>query len=186
MKQWMMIIVLVCLAGCSSTPDQPLPTLAQLPTHADATPTTENESGGPTGITPENPLEDGIQIQFSGALTGTFTDALLSFETGSDYILLLEQPDDVNPVQLRLILAGNIEPGTYPIVPAADFQRPPGATVAARFDLGFVAESINGTFVLESIGENLFTGALDLTAQAEEGTVVVTGRFQNLNVAVIG
>lgn len=181
MKQWIVATFVIALAGCGSTPQQPLPTQAQLPTSAVATPTTENE-----GSTPDNSAEAGVHVQFSGALEGTFTDALLSFENGGDYTLLLEQLDEENPVQLRLIMAGNIEPGTYPIASANNFQLPAGATVAARFDLGFLAEEISGTLVLEAIGENSFTGTLELTGEAEEGTITVTGRFQNLNAAVIG
>src|SRR5690606_36300510 len=144
MKRWIVAILMIVLAGCGSTPQQPLPTQAELPTSDVATPTTESEVA-----TPENTDADGIHVQFNGALEGTFTDALLTFEVGGDYILLLEQPDEANPIQLRLILSGNIEPGTYSIVPANDFQRPAGADVAARFDLGFLAEEISGTLVLE-------------------------------------
>src|SRR5690606_33538963 len=104
MKQWVAAALVMVLAGCGSTPQQPLPTQAQLPTSAVATPTTENEVN-----TPDDSLEDGLHIQFTGVLEGTFTDALLSFETGGNYILLLEQLQEENPVQLRLIMAGNIE-----------------------------------------------------------------------------
>jgi hypothetical protein len=181
MKRWIAVALIIVLAGCSSNSQQPLPTQAQLPTNAAATPTTENEAG-----TPEDTSADGIHVQFSGALEGTFTDALLSFETGGNYTLLLEQLAEANPVQLRLILAGNIEPGTYSIMPADDFALPAGAEVAARFDLGFLAEELTGTLVLDSIGENSFTGTLNLIGEAAEGTLTVTGRFQNLNAAVIG
>lgn len=181
MKLWIAAALAIILAGCESTPQPPLPTQAQLPTSAIATPTTENEVN-----TPDDSLEDGTQVQFSGVLQGTFTDTLLSFETGGNYILLLEQLQEENPVQLRIILAGNIEPGTYPIVPADDFELPAGAPVAARFDLGFMAEEISGTLVLHSIGENSFSGTLELMGAATEGTLSVTGRFQNLNAAIIG
>ena len=181
MKRWIVAALVIVLVGCGSTPQQPLPTQAQLPTSAVATPTTENEIA-----TPDHTAEGSIQVQYSGVLEGTFTDALLSFEAGGDYILLLEQLDAANPVQLRLILSGSIEPGTYIIAPANNFQLPAGAEVAARFDLGFLAEEISGTLVLESIGENNFTGTLELTGEAAEGTLTIRGSFQNLNAAVIG
>lgn len=190
MKPWMMVLAVSLLAACSSTPSAPLPTLAQLPTAAGAipTPTFENETGSPPADapTPGQSAGEAVRVQMSGALTGDFSQATLTFEVGSDYILLFEQPEAENPVQLRLILAGNITPGTYPIVPDNDFQRPADAPVAARFDLGFLPEDLSGTLVIESIGDENFSGTLTLEASESAQTVTIQGEFRNLQVAVIG
>ncbi|MBZ0300973.1 MAG: hypothetical protein K8J31_14595 [Anaerolineae bacterium] len=187
MKPWIAILAVSLLSACSSTPSAPLPTLAQLPTTA-ATPTFENEGGSPPANTPTpgQPAGESVNVQMNGAVTGAFMQAALTFEVGSDYILLFEQPEAEDPVQLRLILAGNIEPGTYPIVPDNDFQRPADASVAARFDLGFLPEDLSGTLVLDSIGDENFSGALTLEAKDGRETVRVSGEFRNLHVAVIG
>ncbi|MAS33141.1 MAG: hypothetical protein CL610_03985 [Anaerolineaceae bacterium] len=187
MKKLIIGLLLVGLAACSPSPQQPLPTQAQLPNNDQPTPTTEREATNAPGDVPtaQPPGAPSIDITMTGAIVGEFDSALLSFEVGSNYTLLLEQSDADNPVQLRLILAGNIEPGTYDIVPDQDFGIPEGQTVAARFDLGFLPESISGTLTLDSIGENSTTGSLQLTAQSADETITVAGEFQALDVVVI-
>ena len=185
----LMLVLAAC--GPGTTTDQPLPTLAQLPTAASVamTPTTENKgstgpSDAPTPVQSTAPL---VNVNFDGALQGVLTQANLTFELGGLYTLLLEQPDGTeNPVQVRILMAPNIEPGTYAIVPDNDFQLPAGHPVAVRFDLGFIPEDISGTFVLDSLGENNYSGSVQLTARSADGTLTVTGQFQNLNAAVIG
>lgn len=188
MRYWIIAVILVVLAACTPAQEQPLPTLAQLPTALPVTPTLESEGGSqPTDVpTPDDPGGSAVSLMLSGLIEGPITHAVLAVEAGSDYTLLFDQPEADNPVQLRLILAGNIEPGTYDIVPAVDFQRPEDALVAARFDLGFLEDNLSGTLTLTSIGENNFTGTLTLTAQSNEGTITVTGEFQHLNTSVIG
>lgn len=187
MRRWITALILLVLAACGTSPEQPLPTQAQLPAN-NPTPTTESDAAPvPDQLpTPEQAADSSTEISFSGAIEGTLSQALLSFELGSDYALLFEQPDTETPVQLRLILAGDIEPGTYAIVLAEDFQRPEDAIVAARFDLGFTATALSGTLTLESIGEHNYTGSIEMTAQSTAGSVRVTGRFENLDVVVLG
>ncbi len=188
MRNRFFIAILIGLAACTPAQNQPLPTQAQLPADSAATPTLENDADIPATEIPTVVDTGSAQaaLAMSGALEGMLSQALLSVEVGSDYTLLFEQPDASSPVQLRLILAGNIEPGTYAIMPAVDFQRPEDALVAARFDLGFLADDLSGTFTLNSIGEDNFTGSLNLTARSAEGTLSVTGEFQNLNASIIG
>lgn len=176
------LMLVICLAACDSTPQGPLPTIAVLPDSA-ATPTFEG--GQQETITPVAEGE-AVNVTYSGAISGQFTDALLTAEVGMNYILLFEMLEGDNPVQLRVILAADIEPGTYDIVATEDFQLPEEARVAAQFDLGFPASTYDGQLVLESIGENNFTGTLDLTAQDGGETVTVTGRFERLNAEIIG
>ncbi|HLV37348.1 MAG TPA: hypothetical protein VKY59_19675 [Spirillospora sp.] len=186
MRRWIAVLILLGLAACGTPPEQPLPTQAQLPAN-DPTPTTESDAAPvPDQPTPEQAADSSTEISVSGAIEGTLSQALLSFELGSDYTLLFEQPDTETPLQLRLILAGDIEPGTYDIVHAEDFQRPEDARVAARFDLGFTASALSGTLTLESIGEHNYTGSIELTAESAAGSVRVTGRFENLDVVVLG
>jgi hypothetical protein len=171
------------LAACGGPAQQgPLPTLASLPS-AEATPTTEREGDSSTPIVQGDAV---VAVDYSGAISGEFTEALLSAEVGKNYILLFEQLEGDNPVQLRIILAADIEPGTYDIVATQDFQLPEDAQVAAQFDLGFPASQYSGELVLTSIGEDNFTGSLNLTAQDGSETVTVEGEFERLNPAIIG
>ena len=173
-----LILLLRVLASCGSPMSQP-EIVVSPSANAESTPTFESGDEVQTGVA-------SVDAQISGAITGEFTQALLTVEAGKDYTLLLEQQTSDSPLQLRLILAANIEPGTYTIVPAQDFQLPEGATVAARFDLGFAATDLSGEFVLDSVGENNFTGSLNLSAQDGNETLTVEGRFENLDAAVIG
>ena len=173
-----LIVLLRVLASCGSPLSQPELTVSPS-ANAELTPTFESGTEDETS-------QANISIQISGAVNSAFTQALLTAEAGKDYILLLEQTVDGNPMQLRLILAANIEPGTYTIVSAQDFQLPEGATVAARFDLGFPATDLSGEFVLDSLGENNFTGSINLSAQDGNETLTVEGRFENLDAAIIG
>ncbi len=172
-----LMIVLVILAACSPVAVQPTAT------HADPTPTFESPA-----VTPDEAVISGeanLDMQFTGAMSGEFTQALLSFQVGQHYTLLLDNLDDTHPVQLRLLMVGNIELGTYEIVAADDFELPADATVAARFDLGFPATNYEGSLVLATIGEDNFSGSVELTAQDGDDTVTVVGRFDNLNAVII-
>ena len=163
-------LLMMILAACSPSVVEPTPTVED--------PVTTPVDSGTDG-------ERAVDMLFTGAISGTFTQALLSFQVGQHYTLLLDNLDEANPVQLRLLLAGNIEPGTHEIIAAEDFQLPEGAMVAAHFDLGFPASTYTGSLVLDAIGENSFSGSLELTAQDGSETVTVSGRFDNLNPVII-
>ena len=171
------VLVLMILTACSPEVTSPSPTAD------DPTPTFESPAATPDEETSTG--EANLEMQFSGAISGEFTEALLSFQVGENYTLLFDNIDDTNPVQLRLLLVGNIEPGTHEIVAAEDFQLPTDASVAAHFDLGFPATTYTGSLALDSIGEDNFSGTLELTATAGGDTVAVSGRFENLSLVII-